>query len=105
MNHRPPRQFGKLVIDPALNPGVLETATWDRQAAWATVQAIDDPFWPELSHAAATGAPLPAREGLHPLAAADRWQETTPLLATLEDGQQVFLSIGASSASAVLGPP
>lgn len=105
MNSRPPRQFGKLVIDPALNPGVLDTATWDRQAAWAAVQAIDDRFWPELTHAAATGTPLPASDGLHPHAAADRWQETTPLLASLKDGQQVFLSIGTSSAAAVLGPP
>ena len=38
-------RFGKLEINPALSPGVLDTATWDRDAAWAAIQAIEDAYW------------------------------------------------------------
>ena len=39
-------RFGKLEINPALSPGVLDTATWDRAAAWAAIQAVEDGYWP-----------------------------------------------------------
>ena len=34
-------KFGRLEIDPALSPGVLDTATWDTAAAWTAVQAAE----------------------------------------------------------------
>ncbi len=31
-------KFGQLEIDPARNPGVLDTVTWDPAAAWKAVR-------------------------------------------------------------------
>ena len=61
-------RFGKLEINPALSPGVLDTATWDRGAAGAAIQAIEDAYWSALIEAAAGGSPLPAARGLTPYA-------------------------------------
>jgi len=63
----------ELEIDPALSPGVLDTATWDRAAAWSAIQAVEDAYWPALVEAAAA-APLPATEGLMPHVAAGSQQ-------------------------------
>ena len=52
-------KIGKLKINPALSPGVLDTATWDRDAAWTAVQAVDDIYWPELVAATSATVPLP----------------------------------------------
>ena len=48
-------RFGKLNINPAKNPAILDTATWDRAAAVAAVQAVDDAYWPTLLEAAKIG--------------------------------------------------
>ena len=55
-------KFGNLEMNPALSPGVLDTATWDREAAWNVVQAIEDGTWLALVAAAASGAQLPATQ-------------------------------------------
>lgn len=53
-------RFGKLEINPLLTPGVLDTATWDRDVAWAGVQAVDDAYWVALAAAAGSGRQPPA---------------------------------------------
>ena len=99
-------KFGRLEINPALSPGVLDTATWDREAAWAAVQAVDDAFWPALIEAAGSGAPLPVDGGLTPHAPSCAWHEgTLYCLAGLPDGQQVFLEIGPGTGDNPLGAP
>jgi len=99
-------RFGKLEIDPALSPGVLDTATWDRAAAWAAVQAVDDACWRALVEAATDGTPLPVGGGLTPHAPSSAWHERAfYCLAGLDDGQQVFLGLGDSPAGALLGEP
>jgi len=97
-------RFGKLEINPALNPGVLDTATWDRTAAWSAVQAVDDAYWPALADAAVSGAALPVSVGLTPYAPSFAWhQDTFYCLAGLPDGQQVFLEIGPGANDCPLG--
>ncbi|MCX6030752.1 MAG: tagaturonate epimerase family protein [Chloroflexi bacterium] len=102
-------RFDKLNINPAKNPAILDTATWDRAAAVAAVQAVDDAYWPTLLTAAADGAPLfpvPTTASLTPCAASAAWhQGVLYCLAGLPDGQQVFLEIGQSTSDAVLGAP
>jgi len=99
-------KFGKLEINPVLSPGVLDTATWDRDAAWEVVQAVDDAYWPTLLVAAATAAPLPVTAGLSPHAASATWRgDTLVCLAGLADGQQVFLAIGPQTNHVTLGSP
>jgi hypothetical protein len=97
-------RFGKLEIAPALSPGVLDTATWDRDAAWAAIQAVEDAYWPALVEAAAAAAPLPATEGLMPYAPSCVWREgTLDCLAGLADGQLLFLEIGPDARDSGLG--
>ncbi|MBP8108141.1 MAG: hypothetical protein KBG20_13915 [Caldilineaceae bacterium] len=99
-------KFGKLEIDPAQNPGILDTGTWDRDAAWVAVQAVEDAYWPTLLDAAASGSPLPTNNILTPFAPSCVWHDSTLIcLASLADGQQVFLAIGAQATSIPLGPP
>ena len=54
-------RFGKLEINPALSPGILDTATWDRDAAWAAMQTVDDTYWMVLMEAAASGVHVACR--------------------------------------------
>ncbi|MBC8447772.1 MAG: hypothetical protein H8D78_08485 [Chloroflexi bacterium] len=106
METRKRRKFGRLEIDPALSPGVLDTATWDREAAWTAVQAVADGDWLALVEAAARGAPLPANSDLTPYAPSCAWHgDTLVCLAGLSDGQQVFLAIGPQANDVPLGSP
>ena len=96
--------FGKLDINPAKNPAVLDTATWEPVKAWKIVQALDDAYWRSLEDAAAKGAPLPAGGGLAPYTAScARHHGALYCLAGLADGQQVFLEMGDVQAESVLG--
>jgi len=97
-------RFGRLEIDPALSPGVLDTATWDRAAALAAVHAVDDAYWPALLAAATTATPLPAAASLTPYAASVAWHRgALYCLAFLPDGQQIFLEIGPGAGDCPLG--
>lgn len=106
-------QFGKLEIDPALCPAVLDTATWDRHAAWAAIRAIDDSYWPALIEAARAGALLPAIDTLTPYAPSCVVDgEALICLVGLGagdvhryDGQQVLLAIGSPARQVGLGAP
>lgn len=98
-------KFGNIEMNPALSPGVLDTATWDREAAWATLQTIEDATWLALIEAAGKGARLPAH-GLTPHAPSCVWHGDTLVgLAGLADGQQVFLAIGPQATTLGLGSP
>jgi hypothetical protein len=99
-------RFGTLEINPALSPGILDTATWDRAAAWAAIEAAQDGYWPALAEAARSGAALPVTAGLTPHAPSCVWHEDALCcLARLADGQQVFLAVGRGLDGAVLGEP
>jgi len=97
-------RFGKLEIDPASNPAILDTGTWDRAAAWAAVQGAVD--WMALRSAALSGAPLPASHNLQPYASSGAWRgDTVVMLSGLPDGQHVFLAIGPQAAQIEIGSP
>jgi hypothetical protein len=99
-------RFGKLEINPALSPGVLDTATWDRGAAEAAIQTIEDAYWSALIEAATSGSPLPVARGLTPHTSSSAWHEGAfYCLASLTDGQQVFLGIGQRAGDDPLGTP
>ena len=95
---------GKLNLNPAKNPAVLDTATWEPARAWEWVQSLDEAYWSSLQEAAAGGTTLPARGGLTPFAASCmRHQGALYCLAGLPDGQQVFLQVGDVQTESVLG--
>ena len=100
------KKFGRLEIDPALSPGVLDTATWEREAAWAAIEDVAEGDLLALVEAAGRGEPLPANRGLTPHAPSFAWSADTLLcLAGVADGQQVFLAIGPQVDDIALGPP
>lgn len=86
---------GALEIDPVRNPAVLDTRTWDPDAACRAVRSQDNAYWAALSGACAAGTPLPQGRGLtpHPGSLARRGGARL-LLASLADGQDVLLGVG-----------
>ncbi len=97
-------RFGRLEINPESSPGVLDTGTWDRAAAWAAIEAVEAAYWSALIEAAANGVPLPATRDLRPHAPSSVWLEGVfYCLAGLADGQQVFLEIGSGTEGSGLG--
>ena len=98
-------KFGQLELDPAVNPGVLDTGTWNPPLAWKAIQTANYD-WAAAKQAALARQPLPPCDHLtvHEPSIACR-PEAVFLLASLPDGQDVFISIGREEASAFLGQP
>ncbi len=98
-------KFGKLEIDPAKNPAVLDTVTWNPENAWKIVQALDEAYWRPLQDAIAAQESLPGddRCTLYP-GSCVHYQNSDLVLAGLRDGQQVFLEIAERGNESVLGP-
>ena len=97
---------GRLQIDPARNPAVLDTATWHPEAVVAALQAVPLSAWDRVRGAAECGArpePLPPFSfgvGRGSASAACVW-----VVARLDDGQQVLLLFRRAAAPTGLPPP
>jgi hypothetical protein len=98
------RHYGRLQIDPARNPAVLDTATWEPEVVAAAVAALPVAAWERVRGLAEGGA---QPEGLAPFcfgvgrrAAASVW-----VVARLDDGQQVLLLFRRAAAAAGLPLP
>ena len=97
--------FGKLDLDPATSPAVLDTATWDRDAACREVtgrRALWSALYDDLVAGTARarrspGAPFPRAVVVEP--------SRLHCLVGLADGQRVFVRIGGSDGDSPLGPP
>ena len=97
--------FGKLDITPSTSPAVLDTATWDLQAArrqiieaqqhWSSVH--DDAFKTKLRQDSTGPGPVVSTIINH--------GEQTFFLAELDDGQKVILQTGTHDSERVLGKP
>ncbi len=86
---------GALEIDPNRNPAVLDTRTWDADAAARAVKSQDDSYWAALLAASVAGAALPQGRGLTPYPGSlTRRGGARLVLAGLADGQEVLLAIG-----------
>jgi tagaturonate epimerase len=98
-------KFGQLEFNPAVNPGVLDTGTWNLTSAWEAVQTADYD-WAAAKRAATERRPLPPGERLkgHDPSVACR-PEAVYFLASLPDGQDVILGVGRKEEAALLGPP
>lgn len=96
-------QFGKLTLDPAKNPAVLDTATWDAQSAWSIINAIDDNYWQALQEAIAAHQPFPVNAVFTAYSGSySRYQQRDFVLAELHDKQQVLLEFADDAAQPVL---
>ncbi len=99
--------FGKLQLDPARNPAVLDTTTWDRDSAVSLVFQEDDRFWHRVQEVAGKNQEPPV-SGKHlrvyPSSHAPD-QGADVFLGSLPDGQDIFVRIGPMHGSSKLGYP
>jgi len=102
---------GKLSLDPSRCPAVLDTTTWDRPAALAGVKSMAMSSWASVARGLASHPdpwtrpsdvrePAPCR--VHPGSHA-RWHGADIALASLEDGQDVFVAFSRHGPPAALG--
>lgn len=98
-------KFGRLELDPATNPGVLDTETWSPSAAWEQIGQVDVD-WPTWRLAARQGAANTPIAGLHiwPGSVA-RAADATWCLAGLRDRQSVLCSVGRKDPTALPKEP
>jgi hypothetical protein len=97
-------KFGKLEIDPVKNPAVLDTGTWNPNSARDAVCSLDESFWRSVREAVTRQGRLPVHEYCIAYAGSDaRYRGSEFFLATLADGQQVFIEISAGSDDSILG--
>jgi len=99
--------FGKLELDPARNPAVLDTTTWDRDSAISLVFQEEDRFWHRLQALAGKNQESPVSGKnltVYPSSHAPD-QGSDVFLASLPDGQDIFLRIGPMQGSSKLGYP
>jgi len=85
--------FGKLTLDPARNPAVLATATWQPEALAGAVMALAAPVWDRVRRDVASGR-SPADAGPFAFGVPGRAGEGGPVwtVARLADGQQGILA-------------
>jgi hypothetical protein len=96
----------ELRFDPAKNPAVLDTATWDRARVMRAVASLDELQVQQLDDAIWTESPVPPQAELVPFpGSAAQVRGQTYCLAQVDDGQQVFLELGSTSTASALGAP
>jgi len=97
-------RFDKLEIDPAKNPAVLDTATWNPENAWSVIQSLEETYWQPVQDAIATHGPLPKNNRCTLYSGSCvRYHDSDFVLAGLDDRQQVFIEIGERENESVLG--
>jgi len=96
--------FGKLEIQPANNPGVLGTATWDVSAASAAAEGLGKVFWSHAKEALKAGVALPQNDlcKLFP-SSAGRLTDNWLVLALLSDGQHLLAEFAQPGAIGEFG--
>jgi len=100
-------KFQELELSPAKNPAVLDTVTWDPAAAWKAISAVDESLWQSVRAAEwprPDGGAGPTLYVVYPGSAAE-YQKSKYFLVGLDDGQHVFIELGAADKSSALGDP
>ncbi|MCH2375519.1 MAG: tagaturonate epimerase family protein, partial [Planctomycetes bacterium] len=96
----------ELTFDPARNPAVLDTVTWDIDGARERVSRFTTDDLEPVASAALNGKPLPDLDGaiLHD-ASLGRKEAAAAFLVELDDHQQVFVEALPGGATPTLGEP
>jgi hypothetical protein len=99
-------RFEKIEMNPAKNPAVLDTATWEPERAWHMLCAVDEAFWDLVEAAVRQDSPLPVDERCVVYAgSAAEYRKRVFVLTGLKDGQYVFVEIGSESSDVTLEKP
>jgi hypothetical protein len=99
-------RFGRLEIDPAVNPAVLDTVTWDPARARQMVSSVEPSYWREVREALEQGRSVPSHESCTAYRGSyARRGQAVSFLAGLSDGQYVFVEIAGRGDDCGLGMP
>lgn len=99
-------KFGTLEINPAKNPAILDTGSWDPPNAWRVVSSLDEGYWRSVQQALTESQPLLNAEGFVPYATSSaHYHGNVYFLAGLTDGQHVFIELGHGDGESSLGEP
>jgi hypothetical protein len=97
--------FGRLELNPATSPAVLDTATWDRDAACRELTGRRE-LWSALRDDLVAGTARTRRMAGTPFPHAVVVEPSRlHCLVALDDGQRVFVRIGGSDGDSPLGQP
>lgn len=97
--------FGKLDIDPATSPAVLDTATWDLRAARRAL-IESQKYWSSVHDSAFPVNTPGIPEGRGPAVSSIVTRGTQAFfLAELNGGQRVFIQTGSPNSESLLGKP
>ena len=97
-------RFGELDLNPKASPGILDTGTWDQEAAWAVLDRLDEQHWQATRLAVLSGRLLPSTRDLIPVSrTVAHYGDGFCFLAELADGQHIFVAMGSSEGA--LGRP
>ncbi len=99
-------RFDKLEIDPAVNPAVLDTVTWDPERARQIVGSVEPGHWLEVREALVEGCPIPWHQACTAYRGSYvRRGRIVSFLVGLSDGQYVFAETGREDDDSELGVP
>jgi len=99
-------RFGNVEIDPACNPAVLDTVTWDPVRVRQILNSVEVGFWRGVRQATAQGHSPPGHERCTVYRGSySRQGKNLYSLARLSDGQHVFVGIEAGDGAGTLGEP
>ena len=84
-------KFKNVEMNPAKNPAVLDTVTWDQPRAWTAISAVDETYWESVRLTAKQGGrlPLDGRCVAYTGSAAE-YRNSLFFLVGLDDGQHAF---------------
>ena len=100
-------RFGNIEIDPAVNPAILDTATWDPDRACRIVGSVKPSHWHLIRKALSDGRDVCLFCETCKIYASSFAQHdgSSYSLARLSDGQHVFIGIGAQENAGCLADP
>jgi len=95
---------GKFEINPAKNPAVLDTVTWDREAAWKIIDSIELSYWESAKKSLTDSKPIPDNQKVKLFKESMvKYEDSYLLLSRLRDGQEVFIGIGGNERISAMG--
>ena len=87
-------KFNNVELNPAKNPAVLDTVTWDRRGAWAALLAVDEDYWESLRAAVRQSGHMPRNERcVAYTGSAAEYRNGLFVLVGLKDNQHVFVEL------------
>lgn len=99
-------KFENVEMNPAKNPAVLDTATWDPPKAWTAISNVDESYWESVRMAVRQDTRLPVAQHCTVYAgSAAKHQANAFLLAEIDNCQHIFVRLGPKGTDVTLGEP